>query len=56
VVSQDEGELWYRILGHIHHGVENHATNIYWTSNGNIFSVRLVKGLHHGEVCKVHLS
>jgi hypothetical protein len=36
--------------------LEDHAANIYWTSKGNTCSVRSVKGVHPGEVCKVHLS
>jgi hypothetical protein len=36
--------------------LEDHATNIYWTSQGNTFLVRSVQGVHPGEVCKVDLS
>jgi hypothetical protein len=36
--------------------LEDHATNIYWTSNGNTCSVRSVQGVHPGEVYKFHLS
>jgi hypothetical protein len=57
VVSQDEGELWHRRLGHLHHGALKILQQIStWNSNENTFSVRLVQGLHHGEVCKFNLS
>jgi hypothetical protein len=35
--------------------LEDHEANIYQTSKGNTCSVRLVQGVHPGEVCKVHL-
>jgi hypothetical protein len=57
MVTCDEGELWHRILGHLHHGaLKIMQKYIYWTSKGNTCSVRSVQGVHPGEVCKVHLS
>ena len=55
VMSQDEGELWHRRLGHLHHGALKIMQQIsIGLPMGS--SVRSVQGLHHGEVCKFHLS
>jgi hypothetical protein len=57
VVIWDEGELWHRRLGHVHHGslkiMQQISTGL---PTGKIDQLNSVKGLHHGELCKVHPS
>jgi hypothetical protein len=57
VVSRGRGRIMAQAIGPSSSwSLEDHAANIYWTSKENTCSVRSVQGLHHGEVCKVHLS
>ena len=48
VVSRDEGELWHRRLGHLHHGA---LKILQYTC-----AVRSVQGLYFGKICESHLS
>ena len=57
VVSQDEGELWHRRLGHLHHRALKVMQQIFTgLPKGTLFTIRHMQGMYCGEVCKGHFS
>eukprot|EP00253_Pinus_taeda_P006151 PITA_06151 len=57
VVSQDDGELWHRRLGHLHNGalkiLQQISTGL---PKGTLAQPDQCKGVYFGKICESHLS
>ena len=54
VQSQDVGELWHKILGHLHGALKIMQQITNGLPKGSLDQQDVCKGLHIREICQIH--